>query len=106
MGLAYLAALTVSIGCIGLIDHRHRLFLFRAPRTAALVLAVGVGYFLAWDLVGIGYGVFFRGQTSFMTGVLLAPELPVEEVFFLVLLCYLTMVAWLGAERWTRRSPT
>jgi hypothetical protein len=26
-----------------------------------------------------------------MTGVLLGPELPLEEVFFLILLCYMTM---------------
>ena len=26
-----------------------------------------------------------------MTGLQLAPELPVEEIFFLTLLCYLTM---------------
>jgi lycopene cyclase domain-containing protein len=52
---------------------------------------LGVLFFLAWDLSGIGLGIFFRGETPFMTGVVIAPELPIEEVFFLTLLCYLTM---------------
>jgi len=65
------------------------------------VLVVGVLFFLAWDLCGIGLGIFFRGETLFMTGLLLAPELPVEELFFLTLLCYLTMnlFGWLSSAR-------
>jgi hypothetical protein len=30
-----------------------------------------------------------------MTGLLLAPELPLEEFFFLILLCYSTLIAYL-----------
>jgi hypothetical protein len=40
-----------------------------------------------------------------MTGIQLAPELPIEEVLFLTLLCYLTMDVhgWL-ANRSSRRA--
>ena len=55
------------------------------------MLAVGLVFFLVWDLQGIRLGIFFRGETSFMTGWQWAPELPLEEPFFLLLLCYLTM---------------
>ena len=34
-----------------------------------------------------------------MTGILLAPELPVEEVFFLTLLCYMTMNVFVAVSR-------
>jgi hypothetical protein len=61
-------------------------------------------FFLAWDLAGIGLGIFFRGETSFMTGVQLAPELPIEELFFLVLLCYLSMNAYAAAGVLANRS--
>ena len=54
--------------------------------------------FLLWDLAGISQGIFFRGTTEFMTGLQIAPELPVEEVFFLALLCYLTMNVFRGAS--------
>ncbi|NLI19516.1 MAG: lycopene cyclase domain-containing protein [Actinomycetales bacterium] len=100
MALAYLTALLVSIVCLGLIDHRWRLALFRDARATLVTVAIGVAFFLAWDLGGIALGVFFRGEGPWMTGLLLAPELPLEEVFFLILLCYNTLVAWRGAEAW------
>ena len=101
MGLLYLAALIVSLGCMVLLDWRFTLFFWRDARRAAIVLAVGVVFFLAWDLAGIGLGIFYRGETEIMTGVMLAPELPLEEAFFLALLCYLTMNAygWLTRPR-------
>lgn len=91
MSVVYAAALLVSIAGMAVLDHRFRLFFAAAPRRAAVVLAAGVVFFLLWDVAGIALGVFFRGQTPYMTGWLLAPELPVEELLFLVLLCYLTM---------------
>ena len=91
MGVLYLAALLISLFGMVMLDRRFRLFFFTDARRAAIVLSIGVAFFLVWDLVGIGTGVFFRGETSFMTGLQIAPELPIEEVFFLALLCYLTM---------------
>lgn len=101
MGILYLAALLLSLGCMALLDWRFSLFFWRDARRAAIVLVVGVAFFVAWDLAGIGLDIFFRGETEIMTGVLLAPELPLEEVFFLALLCYLTMnlYGWFSRRR-------
>jgi lycopene cyclase domain-containing protein len=101
MGILYLAALLVSLGCMMLLDWRYRLFFWRDARRAAIVLVAGVAFFLVWDLCGVGLDIFYRGETEIMTGVLLAPELPLEEAFFLALLCYLTMNAygWLTRPR-------
>jgi lycopene cyclase domain-containing protein len=98
VSVAYLLALSVSLTGMIVLDRRFGLFFWRAPRAAAVVLTAGVVFFLAWDLVGIGSGIFYRGQTSFMTGLQLAPELPVEELFFLIFLCYLFMNALQGAR--------
>ncbi len=91
MGVLYLVALGISITGMVVLDRRFRLFFWRDARRAAIVLPAGVLFFLVWDLFGIGLGIFFRGETAFMTGLQIAPELPIEEVFFLTLLCYLTM---------------
>jgi lycopene cyclase domain-containing protein len=91
MGILYFVALAISLTCMALIDRRWKLFFWRDTRNAAIVLTIGVLFFLLWDVAGISQGVFFRGETEFMTGLHIAPELPVEEVFFLALLCYLTM---------------
>jgi len=99
MGILYLAALLISLGGMVVLDRRFRLFFFDAPWRAAIVLVAGVLFFLVWDVAGIGLGIFFRGETSFMTGILVGPELPLEEVFFLTLLCYLTMNVFRGTQR-------
>ena len=62
-----------------------------------MVLPLGVLVFLIWDVAGIALGIFFRGSTEFMTGLLIGPELPIEEALFLTLLSYLTMNAYAAA---------
>ena len=104
MSVLYGSALLVSIAGMAVLDHRFRLFFFAAPVRATAVLAAGVVFFLTWDLAGIALGIFFRGQGPYMTGWQLAPELPVEEVGFLTLLCYLTMNLYRGAVMALRGS--
>jgi lycopene cyclase domain-containing protein len=91
MQFLYVAALIVALAGMVILDLRFRLFFRRGPLRAAVVLAIGLVFFLVWDLQGIRLGIFFRGETSFMTGWQWAPQLPLEEPFFLLLLCYLTM---------------
>jgi len=105
-GFVYLGALLASIGAMALVDARWRLAFWRHPWAAAIAVGTGTALLLVWDLVGIGFGVFFRGDSVWATGVLLAPELPVEEPVFLAFLCYLSLVVVLGVERLlARRRP-
>ena len=103
-GLAYLAGLLLSIGAMALIDARWRLAFWKSPGASAAALRAGTALLLLWDLVGIGFGVFFRGDSPWATGLVLAPELPVEEPIFLAFLCYLSLIAVLGIERMLRRD--
>jgi lycopene cyclase domain-containing protein len=98
VSLLYLACLLLSLGAMVLLDARFRLVFWRDARRAAIVLVVGLLFFLAWDAAGIALGVFARGDSPILTGVDLAPELPLEEVFFLLFLCYLTLVLISGAR--------
>ena len=91
MIVLYLLALLIALTGMVVLDRRFGLFFWRDARRAAIVLVAGILFFLVWDLAGVGGGIFFRGETAFMTGLQIAPEVPVEEVFFLTLLCYLTM---------------
>ena len=106
MPVVYLAALGVALTGMVMLDRRFLLFFWRDARRATIVLVSGVVFFLVWDLFGIGLGIFFRGETSFMTGLQLAPELPVEELFFLTLLCYLTMNVYNAADLIRRKERT
>jgi lycopene cyclase domain-containing protein len=98
VSFVYLAALLVSLSGMVVLDLKYRLFFARDARRAAIVLVVGILFFLAWDLAGIGLGIFFRGGSPLVLGVMIAPELPLEEVLFLALLCYVTMNAFAGAR--------
>lgn len=99
----YLIGLLVALAGMVVLDLRFRLFFGAAPLRAALTLVLGVAFFLAWDAAGIGLGIFFRGTTSLLVGVQLAPELPLEELLFLTMLCYLTMNVY---GELTRRSSS
>lgn len=110
MSALYLLSLLLALGAMVLIDWRFRLFFWQKPGRAALVLGVGVGFFLAWDLLGIALGIFQRGESQALLGWMLAPELPVEELFFLTFLCYLTMnlialAGIVGQRRRPERRP-
>jgi lycopene cyclase domain-containing protein len=95
----YLLAILVSAGGIAALDARWKLAAWRAPGRTAAAVAVGVVFFLAWDAAGITTGVFLKGDSPVFTGVDLAPELPLEELFFLAFLCYLGLVIWSAAMR-------
>lgn len=99
MNLIYLASLLVAIACMLLIDARFRLFFWRDPAAATIVTVAGVAFLLVWDLAGIGLGIFLRGDGVIASGLILAPELPVEEPVFLTFLVLCTMVLYTGARR-------
>lgn len=98
-GALYLFALLASLAGMLLLDWRFRLFFWRDARSAAIVTVVGILCFLAWDAAGIAAGVFLRGDAAIATGIVLAPELPLEEPVFLLFLVVCTMVVYAGAAR-------
>lgn len=98
-GLLYLLAILASTGCMLLLDWRHRLFFWKRPAAAALVTVAGVAFLLVWDAAGIASGIFLRGQATVATGIVLAPELPLEEPVFLTFLVICTMVIYTGTAR-------
>jgi lycopene cyclase domain-containing protein len=106
MSFLYLIGLLIALTGMVVLDVRFRLFFAVAPLRAAIVLVAGVAFFLVWDVAGIDAGVFFRGNTDLLTGVQFAPELPLEELFFLALLCYVTMnvYGWLSTRLWRPRA--
>lgn len=95
----YLAGLLVAIAGLVVLDLRLKLFLGAAPIRAAVVLVVGVAGFLLWDAAGVGLGVFFEGRQHLLVGIDLAPQIPLEELFFLILLCLSAMDAFALAHR-------
>lgn len=94
--MTYLLILLVLLTCMGLLDARWRLFVFAKPLAALFSLVLGTSFFLLWDVLAISQGIFLHRDSHLMTGIMVAEQLPLEEVFFLLFLCYSTMVVVTG----------
>lgn len=92
MTILYLVTLVVLIGCMALLDRRFVLAFWQAPLRAAAVVIAAIAFYIAWDLVAIAQEIYYQGGSGAMTGISLAPELPLEELFFIIFLSYLTLV--------------
>ena len=99
MSFLYLGTLLFSLFGMGVLDWRYRLALFFDAKRTAFTIATSVAVFIVWDIAGIALGIFFSGRSPYMTGWYLAPEFPVEELFFLCLLTYFTLIVFRLIER-------
>jgi lycopene cyclase domain-containing protein len=99
----YLSLLLLAeAGVVGL-DLRHKLALGFNLRAGLLSIGSGLAFFLVWDLMGIGSGIFFEGAPDLLVGLDLAPQLPIEEIFFLILLCHSALIIFATVSRWVSR---
>jgi lycopene cyclase domain-containing protein len=99
----YLSALVLSIAGMATIDWRYKLAYWYDRRRTVITLSIAITVFIVWDLFGIALGIFFHGGSEFTLPYRLLPEFPIEELFFLLLLCYCTLVIYQGATKlWPR----
>lgn len=99
----YFGALVISLGGLALIDWRHKLAFWYDRKRAFLTILISVIVFTVWDIVGIALGIFFHGNSRYTLPVRLGPEFPIEEILFLTLLCYVTLILFQASKkRWPR----
>ncbi|NBX23316.1 MAG: lycopene cyclase domain-containing protein [Microbacteriaceae bacterium] len=91
MTFVYISALLISLAGMILLDRRFALSFWHDARRAGIAMGISIAFLLAWDIAGVANGIFFRGESSWMIGIVIAPEVPIEEVFFLALLSYVTL---------------
>lgn len=95
----YLALILFFMACIILCDWRFKLALWWRPARTLVLWVFGWVLLLVWDFAGIAGGAFIKGDGPWFTGIDVAPELPLEELFFLAFLTYLTLVIYGAFER-------
>ena len=86
-----------------IIDRRWKLAFWRDSKRTAMTLSVAIIVFVLWDLLGISLGIFFHGGSAYALPFRLAPEFPIEEIVFLFLLTYSTLIVYEGARLWQSR---
>jgi len=99
----YLIGLLIGIGGLLLIDHRWKLAFWRDAKRATMTLLVAIIVFILWDFLGISFGIFFHGGSSYSLPFRLAPEFPLEEIVFLFLLTYSALIIYHGVQLWRSR---
>lgn len=87
----YLLFLLFSLAGMVIADRQLKLTFFADARRAWIVCLGCVAALLCWDALGIATAAFYRGDSPYMLGIELAPEMPLEEPIFLFFLTYLTL---------------
>jgi lycopene cyclase domain-containing protein len=105
-GATYLSGLIFSLVGLGLLDWRFRTAFTINKKAAAFAILIPTIFFILWDIAGIAMGIFFRGDTSHLTGIVLAPEFPIEELFFLLLLNYTALTLFTTVTRVIKKRST
>lgn len=95
----YLICLIIATGCLVLIDRKWKLAFFYDVRRTAVTLGMAIWLFAVWDIFGITAGIFFHGGSAFTLPFRIIPEFPIEELFFLFLLTYITLLIYRFVEK-------
>lgn len=84
----YLLILLISLTGLALADWRYHLAFFNKPKAAIKTIIGTMTILLIGDIIGIEWRIFSTNQL-YVSGLHLgSPNLPIEEIFFLFLLCY------------------
>lgn len=91
---AYLLALVGALVCLTLVDKHWKVAWYKAPQQTKRTIIAGVLFFVIWDIAGITLHIFYTGSTQFLSGVFLGLHFPIEEILFLILLMYTTVLTY------------
>ena len=100
----YLLALLVSISGMLVLDKKYKLAFWFDKKRTYQTIGITMLVFIIWDVLGIALGIFFHGGSKYTLPIRIAPEFPIEELFFLFLLCYVSLVLYTGWSRVCKRT--
>lgn len=96
----YLLGLLIAITGMALLDWRYKLAYWYDPKRTVFTVLTAMSIFVLWDFFGIFFGIFIHGNSPYQLPYTIAPEFPYEEVVFLCLLAYCTLVIYNGVSKW------
>lgn len=94
----YLLLLVVSISGLTYIDYHMKLAFFLTPKRTLKIMLITMTSFVLWDIAGISSHIFFIGQNKYLLGLRVG-QFPLEELFFLALLNYTSLLIYLVFKR-------
>lgn len=91
---SYLLLLLISLSGLAFIDYRLRLAFFKDRKRTVKILLITLVLFILWDVAGILSHIFFIGQNHYLLGLGIG-QFPLEELCFLMLLNYTSLLIYL-----------
>lgn len=97
MSALYLISIVISALGLLFIDYRLRLVVFKNRLKAVRIIGLVMLVLLGFDFAGIELGIFFSGESQYMSGLYIAPDVPIEEIGLLFIIAYqpLLIASWL-----------
>lgn len=95
----YLFLLLTSLSCLLFIDKRWKIAWYNSAQKTKRTILIGIIVFALWDVAGITLDIFFTGSKQYISGIFIAPDFPIEEIFFLTLLMYTALLTYKLLER-------
>jgi lycopene cyclase domain-containing protein len=88
---------------MALLDWRYKLAYWHDAKRTIITVLAAMAIFILWDFLGIFLGIFIHGDSPYQLPFTLAPHFPLEEVLFLCLLTYCSLVIYNGVSKWRSR---
>lgn len=100
----YSIMLLAALTGMTFIDRRFALAYFHNQKRTVYTICSAVLFFIVWDVIGIGFNIFFIGPSRWLIGLRIG-QFPLEELLFLTLLTYnaLLLFRWFEMKADKRR---
>ncbi|MGV9002199.1 MAG: lycopene cyclase domain-containing protein [Candidatus Saccharimonadaceae bacterium] len=95
----YLLGLLFAVAGLAIIDWRFKLAVWYDAKRTLYTVSTAVAIFILWDFLGIFLGIFIHGESIYQLPFTLAPEFPLEELFFLCLISYSALIIYTGVSK-------
>lgn len=90
----YILVLIISICGLLLADWRYGLVFWHDKLASAKAIGFTMLLLLIFDIAGIINNIFSTNQNYVVKINIISPNLPVEEILFLFMLCYVTLISY------------
>lgn len=91
--------LIIGISGLLLADRHYKLALFGNTLSCLKTITATVMLLFIFDIIGVINGVFFTNYKYVVGIYIFTPNLPIEEILFLMLLSYFSLIVYLVLNR-------
>jgi len=89
----YLSLLLISLIGLFYLDYKKKFVIFTKNGSSLRDIVFASSLFLIIDIIGVINNIFYSNP-KYIIGVYVFPGVPIEEIFFLFLFSYFSLIVW------------